>query len=64
MSTASISEYGNPATTCPRADVAMYRGKDRAGGGRSRFSTSTGWEVAGGRLDLDTALHHVIERGE
>ena len=47
------------------ADVAMYRAKERGRGGQ--FAVYDLDRMGGrsiGRLDLDTALHHVIERGE
>jgi diguanylate cyclase (GGDEF)-like protein/PAS domain S-box-containing protein len=47
------------------ADVAMYRAKDRGRGGQ--FAVFDAVQMGGrsaGRLDLDTGLHHAVERNE
>jgi diguanylate cyclase (GGDEF)-like protein/PAS domain S-box-containing protein len=47
------------------ADVAMYRAKDRGRGGQyALFDVDRMGGRSVGRLDLDTALHHVVERDE
>ena len=47
------------------ADVAMYRAKERGRGGQfAVFDVDRMGERSSGRLDLDTALHHVVDRGE
>ncbi len=47
------------------ADVAMYRAKERGRGGQyAVFDADLMGGRSVGRLDLDTALHHVVERGE
>ncbi len=47
------------------ADVAMYRAKDRGRGGQfALFDVDRMGGRSAGRLDLDTALHHVVERSE
>jgi diguanylate cyclase (GGDEF)-like protein/PAS domain S-box-containing protein len=47
------------------ADVAMYRAKERGRGGQyAIFDADRMGGRSVGRLDLDTALHHVVERAE
>ena len=47
------------------ADVAMYRAKERGRGGQFALFDVDGTEVRSrALLNLDTALHHVVERGE
>jgi len=47
------------------ADVAMYRAKQRGRGGQvTMFDGGQMGGRAAGRLDLDTALHHALERSE
>ena len=47
------------------ADMAMYRAKERGRGGQFTLFDDDRMEVSSlNRLDLDTALHHVVERGE
>jgi diguanylate cyclase (GGDEF)-like protein/PAS domain S-box-containing protein len=47
------------------ADVAMYRAKDRGRGGQyAMFDVDRMGGRSAGRLDLDTALHHVVSRDE
>ena len=62
----ALSEHGKSRDELLRdADVAMYRVKERGRGGQFAMTEadrsgarSEGW------LDLDTALHHITERGE
>ena len=62
----ALSEYGKSRDDLLHdADVAMYRAKDRGRGGQvAMFDVDRMGGRSAGRLDLDTALHHVIERGE
>jgi len=47
------------------ADVAMYRAKERGRGGTFAFSDTGRMDMrALSRLDLGTALHHAVHRGE
>ena len=47
------------------ADVAMYRAKERGRGGQvTLFDVDRMGGRSLGRLDLDTALHHAVERDE
>ncbi|MGA2931228.1 MAG: EAL domain-containing protein [Acidimicrobiales bacterium] len=47
------------------ADVAMYRAKERGRNGQvALFAESRMGGRSAGRLDLDTALHHAVERNE
>jgi diguanylate cyclase (GGDEF)-like protein/PAS domain S-box-containing protein len=62
----ALSEYGKSRDDLLHdADVAMYRAKDRGRGGQvAMFDVARMGGRSAGRLDLDTALHHVVERGE
>ena len=47
------------------ADMAMYRAKERGRGGQFTFFDVDRMGVSSlNRLDLDTSLHHVVDRGE
>ena len=47
------------------ADMAMYRAKERGRGGQFTLFDHDRMGVSSlNRLDLDTALHHVVDRGE
>ena len=47
------------------ADMAMYRAKERGRGGQFALFDVDRMDVRSlSRLDLDTALHHVVDRGE
>ncbi len=62
----ALSEYGKSRDDLLHdADVAMYRAKDRGRGGQvALFDVDRMGGRSAGRLDLDTALHHVVERSE
>jgi diguanylate cyclase (GGDEF)-like protein/PAS domain S-box-containing protein len=62
----ALSEYGKSRDDLLHdADVAMYRAKDRGRGGQfAMFDVDRMGGRSVGRLDLDTALHHVVERDE
>jgi diguanylate cyclase (GGDEF)-like protein/PAS domain S-box-containing protein len=46
------------------ADVAMYRAKERGRGGQVTLFDEGRMGRSAGRLDLDSALHHAVERNE
>jgi diguanylate cyclase (GGDEF)-like protein len=62
----SMSEYGTSRDDLLHdADVAMYQAKDRGRGGQvAVFDVDRMGGRSVRRLDLDTALHHVVDRGE
>jgi diguanylate cyclase (GGDEF)-like protein/PAS domain S-box-containing protein len=62
----AMSEYGKSRDDLLHdADVAMYQAKDRGRGGQvAVFDVDRMGGRSVRRLDLDTALHHVVERGE
>ncbi len=62
----ALSEYGKSRDDLLHdADVAMYRAKERGRGGQyALFDADRMGGRSVGRLDLDTALHHVVERAE
>jgi diguanylate cyclase (GGDEF)-like protein/PAS domain S-box-containing protein len=62
----ALSEHGKSRDDLLHdADVAMYRAKDRGRGGQyAVFDVDRMGGRSVGRLDLDTALHHVVERAE
>jgi diguanylate cyclase (GGDEF)-like protein/PAS domain S-box-containing protein len=62
----ALSEYDKSRDDLlHNADVAMYRAKQLGRGGQSAlFDVHRMGVRSVSRLDLDTALHHVVERGE
>jgi diguanylate cyclase (GGDEF)-like protein/PAS domain S-box-containing protein len=62
----ALSEYGKSRDEMLHdADVAMYRAKELGRGGQfALFDIDQMGIRSLSRLDLDTALHHVVDRGE
>ncbi len=62
----ALSEYGKSRDDLLHdADVAMYRAKELGRGGQfALFDVERMGVRSVSRLDLDTALHHVVDRGE
>ena len=62
----ALSEYGKSRDDLLHdADVAMYRAKELGRGGQfALFDVDRMGVRSVSRLDLDTALHHVVDRGE
>jgi diguanylate cyclase (GGDEF)-like protein len=62
----ALSDYGKSRDDLLHdADVAMYRAKERGRGGQyAIFDADIMGGRSAGQLDLDTALHHVVERDE
>ena len=62
----ALSEQGTSRDDLlQNADMAMYRAKERGRGGQFTFFDVDRMGVSSlNRLDLDTSLHHVVDRGE
>ena len=62
----ALSEYGKSRDEMLHdADVAMYQAKERGRGGQVALFDVKRMDMRSiSRLDLDTALHHVVDRGE
>ena len=62
----ALSEYGRSRDELLHdADLAMYLAKERGRGGQfALFDPDRMGARSVSRLDLDTALHHLVERGE
>ena len=62
----ALSEYGKSRDEMLHdADIAMYQAKERGRGGQvALFDVNRRDMRSISRLDLDTALHHVVDRGE